>query len=48
MTSRRVAELLHMRVSTGEAYARRGLLPSVKVGRHRRFVRSQLERARDG
>jgi excisionase family DNA binding protein len=45
MTSRQVAELLHMRLSTVEAYARRGLLPSVKVGRHRRFVRSQLERA---
>jgi excisionase family DNA binding protein len=45
MTSRQVAALLHMRLSTVEAYARRGLLPSVKVGRHRRFVRSQVERA---
>jgi len=34
-----------MRVSTVEDYARRGLLPSVKLGRHRRFVRSQVERA---
>jgi excisionase family DNA binding protein len=45
MTSRQVAGLLQMRLSTVESYARRGLLPSVKVGRHRRFIRSQLERA---
>ena len=45
MTARQVAELLQMRISTVETYARRGLLPSVKVGRHRRFIRSQLERA---
>jgi excisionase family DNA binding protein len=44
MTSSQVAALLQMRLSTVESYARRGLLPSVKVGRHRRFVRSQLER----
>ena len=44
-TSRQVAALLQMRLSTVESYARRGLLPSVKVGRHRRFVRSQVERA---
>jgi excisionase family DNA binding protein len=45
MTSTQVAGLLQMRLSTVETYARRGLLPSVKVGRHRRFVRSQVERA---
>jgi excisionase family DNA binding protein len=45
MTSSQVAELLQMRLSTVESYARRGLLPSVKVGRHRRFVRSHVERA---
>lgn len=45
MTSSQVATLLQMRLSTVESYARRGLLPSVKVGRHRRFVRSQVERA---
>ena len=45
MTAREVAELLRMRLSTVEDYARRGLLPSVKVGRHRRFIRSELERA---
>ena len=45
MTSGQVAELLQMRLSTVESYARRGLLPSVKVGRHRRFIRSDVERA---
>jgi excisionase family DNA binding protein len=45
MTASQVAALLQMRLSTVESYARRGLLPSVKVGRHRRFVRSQVERA---
>jgi excisionase family DNA binding protein len=45
MTAHEVAEVLRMRVSTIEGYARRGLLPSVKVGRHRRFIRSEIERA---
>jgi excisionase family DNA binding protein len=45
MTSNQVAELLQMRTSTVEDYARRGVLPSVKVGRHRRFLRSHLEQA---
>jgi excisionase family DNA binding protein len=45
MTASQVAALLQMRLSTVESYARRGLLPSVKVGRHRRFIRSQVERA---
>jgi excisionase family DNA binding protein len=45
MTSSQVASLLQMRLSTVESYARRGVLPSVKVGRHRRFVRSDVERA---
>ncbi|MGO9753289.1 MAG: helix-turn-helix domain-containing protein [Solirubrobacteraceae bacterium] len=45
MTASQVAALLQMRLSTVESYARRGLLPSVKVGRHRRFVRSEVERA---
>jgi excisionase family DNA binding protein len=45
MTSSQVAALLQMRLSTVESYARRGLLPSVKVGRHRRFVHSQVEHA---
>jgi excisionase family DNA binding protein len=45
MTAHEVAAALQMKVSTIEAYARRGVLPSVKVGRHRRFIRSQLEHA---
>jgi excisionase family DNA binding protein len=44
MTAREVAAALQMKVSTIEAYARR-VLPSVKVGRHRRFIRSKLEQA---
>jgi excisionase family DNA binding protein len=43
MTAREIADILQLRVSTVEDYARRGLLPSLKVGRHRRFVRSQVE-----
>jgi excisionase family DNA binding protein len=45
MTARDVAAVLQMKVSTIEDYARRGVLPSVKVGRHRRFIRSKLEEA---
>ena len=45
MTSSQVAELLQMKRTTIEDYARRGLLPSLKLGRHRRFVRSDVEAA---
>jgi excisionase family DNA binding protein len=45
MTAQEVAALLRMRLSTVEDYARRGVLPSIKVGRHRRFIRSQVEQA---
>jgi excisionase family DNA binding protein len=45
MTANQVAELLQMRRTTVEDYARRGLLPSLKLGRHRRFVRSDVEAA---
>jgi excisionase family DNA binding protein len=45
LTSRQVASILQMKVSTVEDYARRGVLPSVKLGRHRRFIRSQLDQA---
>ena len=45
MTLRQVAALMQMRLSTVESYARRGLLPSVTVSRHRRFIRSEVERA---
>lgn len=45
LTSTQVAELLQMKRTTVEDYARRGLLPSLKLGRHRRFVRSDVESA---
>jgi hypothetical protein len=45
MTAREIAGIPQMRVSTVQGYARRGLLPSVKVGGHRRFIRSEVERA---
>lgn len=41
-TSEQVAQLLAMRRSTVEDYARRGVLPSIKLGRHRRYVRSDV------
>ena len=39
-----VAELLGLRRSTIEDYGRRGLLPVVQLGRHRRYLRSDIER----
>lgn len=42
MTAQQVAALLLMRQSTVEDYARRGMLPSIKLGRHRRFVRADV------
>jgi excisionase family DNA binding protein len=41
MTAEQLALLL-MRRSTVEDYARRGLLPSIKLGKHRRFVRPDV------
>ena len=38
MNARQVAALLLMRESTVQDYARRGVLPSIKLGRHRRFA----------
>ena len=43
MTGREIATLLHMPVSTVEDLARRGELPSVKVGRRRLYIRQQIE-----
>jgi excisionase family DNA binding protein len=43
MTSREVANLLHAPVSTVEEWARRGLLPSVKIGRRRLYIRHRIE-----
>lgn len=42
LTADEVAELLHIPRSTVSDYARRGVLPSIKLGRHRRFVRSDV------
>lgn len=47
LTAQQVAGLLRMRKSTVEDYARRGLLPSLKLGRHRRFIRSDVIRTID-
>jgi excisionase family DNA binding protein len=43
LTAGQVAELFGMKPNTIEDYARRGLLPSFKLGRHRRFIRAQVE-----
>lgn len=47
MTAEQLAALLRVRKSTVEDYARRGLLPSLKLGRHRRFIRSDVVDAID-
>lgn len=44
LTGRDVALLLHVPVSTVEDWARRGLLPSVKIGRRRLYIREEIER----
>lgn len=43
MTAREVARLMHAPVSTVEDWARRGVLPSVKIGRRRLYIRHQIE-----
>ena len=43
LTTDEVAELLNIPRSTVSDYARRGVLPSIKLGRHRRFVRSDVD-----
>jgi len=48
LTADEVAELLHIPSSTVSDYARRGVLPSIKLGRHRRFVRSDVADAIEG
>jgi excisionase family DNA binding protein len=45
MAAQQVAALLLLPISTVMDYARRGVLPSIKLGKHRRFVRSQVEGA---
>jgi excisionase family DNA binding protein len=48
MTARDVARLLHAPVSTVEDWARRGVLPSVKIGRRRLYIRQNIEEALTG
>jgi excisionase family DNA binding protein len=43
MTAREVAGLLHAPVSTVEDWARRDILPSVKIGRRRLYIRQNIE-----
>jgi excisionase family DNA binding protein len=43
MTAGEVAELLHVSKSTVEDWARRGIVPSKKVGRRRLYIRSKIE-----
>lgn len=42
MTPVEVAEMLRLRESTVREYARRGVLPSFKLGRHIRFNRQDI------
>jgi hypothetical protein len=42
-TGHEVAEFLHAPVSTVEDWARRGILPSCKIGRRRLYVRHNIE-----
>jgi excisionase family DNA binding protein len=43
LTAREVAELLHVPRSTVEDWARRGVIPSRKVGRRRLYLRPSIE-----
>ncbi len=43
LTADEVAKLLQLRPSTVQDYARRGIIPSFKLGRFRRFVRADVE-----
>ena len=47
MTPDEAAQALGLRRSTLDDYARRGIVPSVKVGRHRRFLPDELQRFLD-
>lgn len=48
MTARDVALLLHAPISTVEDWARRRILPSVKIGRRRLYIRQDIEWALKG
>ncbi|MHB8243097.1 MAG: helix-turn-helix domain-containing protein [Solirubrobacteraceae bacterium] len=43
MTAAEVAALLHVPRSTVADWARRGILPSIKIGRRRIFIRPRIE-----
>jgi excisionase family DNA binding protein len=43
MTAPEVAGLLHAPISTVEDWARRGILPSIKIGRRRLYIRQNIE-----
>jgi len=43
MTAAEVADLLRVSRSTVEDWARRGIVPSKKVGRRRLYIRSKIE-----
>jgi len=43
LTAREVANLLHVPQSTVEDWARRGVIPSRKVGRRRLYLRPSIE-----
>ena len=43
MAAAEVAELLNVPKSTVQDWARRGILPSKKVGRRRLYIRSKIE-----
>jgi excisionase family DNA binding protein len=43
MTGSEVAELLRAPTSTVEDWARRNVLPSVKIGRRRLYIRQSIE-----
>jgi excisionase family DNA binding protein len=45
MTAEEVADLLKLKPSTVMEYARRGELPSIVLGRSRRFLRADVEAA---
>jgi excisionase family DNA binding protein len=42
LTAAEAAELLRLRESTLRDYARRGVVPSEKIGRHLRFIEDDL------
>ena len=42
LTAGQVAEFLQLPRSTVEDYGRRGVLPSIVLGKHRRYIRGDL------